>query len=164
MFYSEVKFMLAEAALRGWATGDVNTLYKEGVAASMEYVGVSSDDASNYINGLANISGSNESQLKQVITQKWLANFPNGVEGWADFRRTDYPDVTLPRDGVSGSSSVASATWVKRVRYPDNEHLQNEVNMPSAQNTLDGDRMDIRLWWDTADTKTKTGGLMNSNF
>jgi hypothetical protein len=164
MFYSEVKFMLAEAALRGWSTGDVNALYKEGVAASMEYVGVSNDDATTYINGMANISGSNEAQLKQVITQKWLANFPNGVEGWADFRRTDYPDVTLPKDGVSGSSSVASGTWVKRVRYPDNEHLQNEVNMPSLLNTLDGDRMDIRLWWDTTDTKTKTGGLMNSNF
>jgi len=164
MFYSEIKFLLAEAALRGWASGDVNTLYKEGVAASMEYVGVSSDKATTYIDGLANVSGSNEAQLKQVITQKWLANFPNGVEGWADFRRTDYPDVTLPKDGVSGSSSVATGTWVKRVRYPDNEHLQNEVNMPSSLNTLDGDRMDIRLWWDTADTKTKAGGVMNSNF
>lgn len=165
MFYSEVKFLEAEAALRGWVSGDANALYLEGVEASMNYVGVDGGDATSYVDGLTNLSGSNEAQLKQLITQKWLANFPNGVEGWADFRRTDYPDITLPKDGVSGSSSVASGTWVKRVRYPDNAHLQDEVNMPSALNTLDSDKMDIRLWWDTADTKTKDGsGLMNSNF
>ncbi len=164
MFYSEVKFLLAEAALRGWTSGDVNALYKEGVAASMDYVGVDESAATDYISGMPDITGSNENQLKQVIIQKWVANFPNGVEGWADFRRTDYPDVALPMDGVSGSSTVASGTWVKRVRYPDNEHQQNKDNIPTALNTTDTDRMDIRLWWDTADTKSKTGGLMNSNF
>lgn len=165
MFYSEVKFLEAEAALRGWISGNANALYKEGVQASMDYVGVSSTLATEYLNGLPSLAGSNELQLKQVITQKWLANFPNGVEGWADFRRTDYPDISLPKDGISGSSSVAAGTWVKRVRYPDNEHLQNQSNMPEGLNTLTTDRMDIRVWWDTADTKTKDGnGLMNSNF
>jgi hypothetical protein len=52
---------------------------------------------------------------------------------------------------------------VKRVRYPNSAHLNNEANMPSTQNTIETDRMDARLWWDTADTKTKTSGLMNSN-
>ncbi|RUT79096.1 SusD/RagB family nutrient-binding outer membrane lipoprotein [Ancylomarina longa] len=164
MFYAEVLFLQSEAALRGWISGDANALYQEGIQASMEYVGVDASAASDYIAGLPQLTGANEASLKQLITQKWVADFPNGVEGWADFRRTDYPDITLPKDGVSGSSSVASGTWVKRVRYPDNEHLQNEANMPSAQNSLETDRMDIRVWWDTADTKTKGGdGLMNSN-
>ncbi len=165
MFYSEVKFLQSEAALRGWVSGDANALYEEGVQASMDYVGVTGAAATTYIDGLADLTGTNEAKLKKIITQKWLANFPNGVEGWADFRRTDYPDLTLPKDGVSGSASVAAGTWVKRVRYPNNEHEQNELNMPSALNTLTSDRMDIKVWWDTADTKTKDGsGLMNSNF
>ena len=164
MFYSEVLFLQSEAAMRGYISGDANALYVEGVQASMDYVGVDATAASDYIAGLPTLSGATEASLKQLITQKWVANFPNGVEGWADFRRTDYPDVTLPKDGVSGSSTVASGTWVKRVRYPDNEHLQNQANMPSSQNTLDTDRMDIRVWWDTANTKDKDGsGLMNSN-
>lgn len=164
MFYSEVKFLEAEAALRGWISGDANALYKQGVEASMDYVGVDATAATDYIAGLPNISGATEASLKQLITQKWVANFPNGVEAWSDFRRTDYPDLTLPKDGVSGSASVAAGTWVKRVRYPNNEHDQNEANMPSALNTLDTDRMDAKVWWDTADTKTKDGsGLMNSN-
>ncbi|MBN2597148.1 SusD/RagB family nutrient-binding outer membrane lipoprotein [Labilibaculum sp.] len=165
MFYSEVKFLEAEAALRGWISGDANALYKEGVQASMDYVGVDENDATAYLSGLTTLTGANENQLKQIITQKWLANFPNGVEGWADFRRTDYPDITLPKSGVSGSSTVAAGTWVKRISYPDNAHQQDEENMPSLLNTRDLDRMDIRVWWDTADTKTKDGsGLMNSNF
>ncbi len=165
MFYSEVLFLQAEAALRGWTSGDANALYKAGVQASMDYVGVDPADAQAYIDGLPDLTGSNEAKLKQIITQKWLAGFPNGVEAWADFRRTDYPDITLPFEGVSGNSSVAQGTWVKRVRYPDNEHEQNQVSMPSDMNTLDTDRMDKRVWWDVADTKTKGGdGLMNSNF
>ena len=99
-----------------------------------------------------------------MITQKWIANFPNGSEAWADFRRTDYPDITLPVDGVSGNSTVAPDTWVKRVRYPDNAFDFESEFMPEAFNTIPTNRMDIRLWWDTADTKTKSGGLMSSNF
>ncbi len=164
MFYSEVLFLRAEAALRGWVAGDANALYLEGVQASMDFVGVEATPATDYINGLTALSGSNEAQLKQLITQKYIANFPNGVEAWADFRRTDYPDITLPVDGVSSNSSVASGTWVKRIRYSDNAHLFDTPFMPAAQNTVETDRMDIRLWWDTTDTKAKSGGLMSSNF
>ncbi|MGY0426512.1 MAG: hypothetical protein ACWIPI_06745, partial [Polaribacter sp.] len=60
--------------------------------------------------------------------------------------------------------SVSSGTWVKRIRYPDNAHKRGEKFMPEALNTIQKDRMDSKLWWDTADTKTKSGGLMNSNF
>lgn len=166
MFYCEVEFLLAEAALRGWGGSNANTHYKNGVRASMEYVGVEEADIDAYLTGLPDLSGSNnEAVLKQIITQKWLGNFPNGIEGWADFRRTDYPDITLPLEGVSGSSTVAAETWVKRIRYPDNEHKQNAENMPAGQNTTATDRMDIKVWWDTADTKTKdVNGLMDSNF
>ena len=164
MFYSEVLFLQAEAAMRGYIDGDENALFKAGIRASMEYVGVDSESATAYIEGVPSISGANESDLKQLITQKWIANFPNGVEAWADFRRTDYPDITLPKEGVSGNASVASDTWVKRIRYPDNAHDLAEEMMPEAYNTLEKDRMDIKVWWDVADTKTKSGGLMSSNF
>ncbi len=169
MFYAEVLFLRSEAALRGWnAGGSYDDLYKQGIRASMEYVGVTDQALINdYIDGLkVNIGSlsSDEAKLKQLITQKWIANFPNGIEGWADFRRTDYPDLTLPVDGVSSSATVAPQTYVKRIRYPDNEHNTNSESLPEGMRTPGDDRMDIRLWWDTADTKTKNGGLMNSNF
>ncbi len=169
MFYCEVLFLRSEAALRGWnAGGSYEELYKQGIRASMEYVGVT-DQAGiqNYIDGLkvdiASLN-SDEARLKQLITQKWIANFPNGMEGWADFRRSDYPDLTLPADGVSSSATVAPESYVKRIRYPDNEHNTNVESLPEGMRTPADDRMDIRLWWDTADTKTKSDGLMNTNF
>ncbi|UII74748.1 SusD/RagB family nutrient-binding outer membrane lipoprotein [Flagellimonas sp. HMM57] len=164
MFYSEVLFLQAEAALRGWVPGDANGLYQQGIQASMDHVGVDPGQASAYIAAVPTLTGSNEAQLKQLITQKWIANFPNGAEAWADFRRTDYPDITLPVDGVSSNATVAQDTWVKRLRYPDEAHDLDSELMPSQFNTIQTNRMDARLWWDTADTKTKSGGLMNSNF
>lgn len=165
MHYSEVLFIRAEAALRGWVAGDANALYLEGVQASMDLVGADPADASAYMSAIPTLSGSNEAQLKQLITQKYIANFPTGIEAWVDFRRTDYPDISLPLDGVSSNAPVAQDTWVKRIRYPNDVHNfePNEL-LPASRNTIDADRMDIRLWWDTADTKTKSGGLMNSNF
>ncbi|MGQ1788293.1 MULTISPECIES: SusD/RagB family nutrient-binding outer membrane lipoprotein [unclassified Saccharicrinis] len=164
MYYTEVLFLQAEAALRGWGSGDPDDLMRQGIQASMDYVGVDAADAQAYIDGVSALDGSNEEKLKKIITHKWISNFPNGIEAWADFRRTDYPDITLPIDGVSGSASVASGTWVKRIRYPDNAHEFDSELMPSSKNTIESDRMDIRLWWDVADTKDKTSGLMNSNF
>lgn len=165
MNYSEVLFLQAEAALRGWGSGDANSLFEQGIQASMDYVGVDAGAAQAYIDGVADLTGSNEAQLKQIITQKWIANFPNGVEGWADFRRTDYPDITLPIDGVSGNSSVAANNYVKRIRYPNNQHELNEASMPSGLNTYDKDRMDIKVWWDVKGSEEKgTDGLMDSNF
>ncbi|WP_321298424.1 SusD/RagB family nutrient-binding outer membrane lipoprotein [Marinifilum fragile] len=164
MFYSEVLFLQAEAAMRGWIPGDANSLYIAGVQASMDYVGVDADAASTYIDGLPTLSGANEASLKQLMVQKWVANFPNGVEAWADFRRTDYPDILLPEGGVSSSASVAADTWVKRIRYSSNAHQMDQASMPESLNSVEKDRMDIRVWWDTADTKTKTSGVMSSNF
>lgn len=164
MLYSEVLFLQSEAALRGWSGGDANALMQEGIRASMDFVGVAPADATTYINGLTALSGSNEARLKQLITQKYIANFPNGRETWNDFRRTDYPDLILPIDGISSAASVAAGTFVKRIRYPDNAHNTEQDMMPINQNTIEADRMDIKVWWDTADTKTKSNGLMNSNF
>ena len=160
MLYSEVMFLKAEAALRGWTSGDANTFFKEGMQSSMDYVGVDATEAQTFIDGVTDLTGSNEAQLKSIITQKWIANFPNGIEAWADFRRTDYPDLTLPADGVSGNATVSANTYIKRVRYPDNQHDYN----PLLQQSYEDDRMDIRMWWDVADTKSKSGGLMSSNF
>lgn len=146
MFYSEVCFLKAEAALRGWIAGDANALYQEGVRASMDYVGVDAATANNYISKLPTISSMND--FGQLITQKWIANFPNGVEAWAENRRTDYPILMPLASGISANATVASGQTVKRIRYPDNEHRLNEASMPANLNTLAKDRMDVKVWWD----------------
>ena len=89
--------MLAEAVLRNWTTGSVEQYYLKGIEASMDYYKIDGTQKQAYINGLKNkqaVSGSDkEKALKEIITQKWIAIFPNGNEGWAEFRRTDYPEL-----------------------------------------------------------------------
>ena len=34
-----------------------------------------------------------EKNLERIITQKWIAIFPLGVEAWAEHRRTGYPKL-----------------------------------------------------------------------
>lgn len=164
MFYSEVLFLKAEAALRGWISEDANELYKEGISASMDYVGVAGTNKTAYLSKISDLEGSNEAKLKKVITQKWIADFPNGREGWADFRRTDYPDLNLPKVYHS-NSTVAVGKFIKRICYIDNSHLFDESKMPEELNNRTKDRMDIQVWWDTEGSENKSAnGLMNSNF
>ena len=110
--YAETQFLLAEAALRGWA-GVADTpegYYRAGIQASMDYFEISKAEAKSYIDGLMIYQDGQENPfatnnrelaLEQIITQKWLAMFPNGNEAWAEFRRTDYPRLRLPLHNLS---------------------------------------------------------------
>ena len=49
-------------------------------AASPIHVGVKWND-----------SDSQETKLEKIITQKYLATYPNGFEAWVDLRRTGFP-------------------------------------------------------------------------
>lgn len=147
MMYSEVLFDEAEAAMRGWYGGDYKTLYTEAIKASMDEVGVSSQAADAYIAGLPPLTGVNESSFKTLMAQKWLALFPNGVEAWAEFRRTGYPLTAADYVNVSSSATVANGNWVERLRYPNNEHDNNAKNLPAGYKTYASDRMDKCVWW-----------------
>lgn len=111
MTAAEVYFLRAEGALEGWAMGgSAQELYEQGIATSMEQREI--DDASSIAAYIAStntpsayeagaepvadipiaFSSDTETQLEQIITQKWLALYPNGWEAWAELRRTATPN------------------------------------------------------------------------
>ena len=124
--YAESEFLKAEAVLRGWAgmelTGTVEDYYKSGIKASMDYYGIANDKAQAYIDGEKALTGKvfegsdKEKQLEAIITQKWMAIFPNGNEGWAEFRRTDYPALANQLTNNSGGD-VPMGKNIKRILY-----------------------------------------------
>ena len=98
-----------------------------------------------------------EAQLEQIITQKWIAVYPNGNEGWAEFRRTDYPRyMKTPKGGNNSGGEVANGKFIKRLRYPD-----SEVSNPNRPK--DVDTQGTRLWWDVADTNDDGGNYVTPN-
>lgn len=151
--YAESLFLRAEAALRGWEPGSPEDLYRQGVQASMDYYEISSSEAQSYIDGLVALndgtfgSGDKEKILEAIITQKWMAVFPNGNEGWAEFRRTDYPKLTLSLNNASGGD-VPEGHFIKRLLYPNSESSNKaftDSDLPSKNS------QGRRLWWDVSD-------------
>ncbi|MDO6759283.1 RagB/SusD family nutrient uptake outer membrane protein [Tamlana sp. 2_MG-2023] len=174
MTAAEVLFLKAEAALRGWAgAGDAKSNYEAGVRASFAELGASGVDAyladatstpadfvdaKNPTNNYAypsdvtiayNDAGTNEEQLEQIITQKWIAMFPDGMEAWSEFRRTGYPRV-FPVVINNSGGAIDTDIQIRRINFVDVEKNTNGANVDAAISTLKGpDNGGTRLWWDT---------------
>ncbi|MDW7691831.1 SusD/RagB family nutrient-binding outer membrane lipoprotein [Flammeovirgaceae bacterium SG7u.111] len=86
---TEVSFLFAEAALKGWSTGDAKTHYEAAVKSSFEFWGVV-DDYDAYI---AQAEVTFDNSLEQLMTQKWIASWGSATESWSDYRRTGFPQL-----------------------------------------------------------------------
>lgn len=167
---SESWFLRAEGALRGWAMGgDAKTLYEQGVKTSMAERGAAIGDYLNSTGTPANHvdpvntaynataasticpkydeSADFETNLERIIVQKWLGNFPNGWESWADFRRTGYPKWFPVVNNLS-TDGVSTARGMRRIPFPQEEFNTNEANVKKAIQMLGGpDTGATDLWW-----------------
>ncbi len=174
MTTSEVYFLKAEAALRGWSgAGTAQANYEMGITTSFEQHGVAgaaayiADNTSvpaNYVdpvnadnNATAlstitvawNAGATNEEKLERIITQKWIAMFPEGQEAWSEFRRTGYPKIFPVVSNQSGGI-VDTAIQIRRIPFVDSEKSTNASGVSTATGFLNGpDNAGTRLWWDT---------------
>ncbi len=168
---AEVWFLRAEAALRGWSSDNAKTCYERGVTLSFEEWGV--QGASTYLadntlkpadfkdnagrnNAAApssitiawNDSDSDEVKLERIITQKWIALFPNGCEAWAEYRRTGYPGLLKVVRNNSGGV-VDTDLQIRRAVYPVAEYTNNASGVATGVAALGGaDNAGTKLWWD----------------
>ena len=171
---AEITFLRAEGALRGWNMGGkAKDLYNEAIALSFEQYGIPgaeayaanmtdtpeayNDPTYNYTEWeprstitIAWEEGENnfERNLERIITQKWIANFPLGVESWSEFRRTGYPHLMSVIENKSGGN-INSDHMIRRLWYPPIEYSENLQNINLAIGMLGGpDNGGTRLWWD----------------
>lgn len=148
--YAEVELLLAEAAERGWHSGDSKTHFENGVRAAIQqwaaYDGsLTVDDAAidAYINGLDFQSGSG-SAMEMIGDQYWAATFLNEYEAYANYRRTGYPNLTP----VDYPGNEANSQIPRRLRYPQSEYGVNEANIVAANARQGDDVFTTRMWWD----------------
>jgi hypothetical protein len=86
-------------------------------------------------------------QRAQVAQQKWLALFPDGMEGWAEVRRTNLP--ALYPVVHSDNADVPLGTTIKRMPFLSTETQTNAAAVSRAVIMLGGpDNAATRLWWD----------------
>lgn len=88
-------------------------------------------------------------KLERIITQKWIAIFPDGEEAWTEYRRTGYP-VLFPIVLNKSGGAVPTIPGVRRIPIPQSEYNTNSGAAKAAEATLGGNTGAIRLWWDVA--------------
>jgi hypothetical protein len=135
----ETNFLLAEAAHRGLITGSAQSYYETGVTQAFEYWNTTMP--SYYLNSGLTAYG-NEDVLKQIITQKWIASVVNGYEGWIEWRRTGYPNLS-PATGSLNNGLVPV-----RMPYPTDEEALNSSNFSIASSNTNGNSVNAKVWWD----------------
>jgi hypothetical protein len=174
---AESYFLRAEGALRGWNMGGLaKDFYNQGINASFLENGLQASDAATYganttltpiaFTDFSGQTGNNTAtppstvtiawndadpfatNLERIITQKWLALYPDGPEGWAEFRRTGYPKL-LPVVTNNSNGTISTAIQVTRIPYPQSEYNNNKVGVLSGVTLLGGsDNGGTPLWWD----------------
>ncbi|QNK64277.1 SusD/RagB family nutrient-binding outer membrane lipoprotein [Pedobacter sp. PAMC26386] len=177
MTSAEISFLRAEGALRGWnMKGSVQDLYAKGVRLSFDQRGVTGADTyladatsmavpytdpkennNNVPAGSADLStitikwndgDSFETSLERIITQKWIAVYPDGQEAWSEFRRTGYPKI-FPVVVNYSSGTIDTKKQVRRLPFPESEYQNNAAQVNKAVALLGGtDNGGTRLWWD----------------
>lgn len=179
MTAAEGYFLRAEAALRGWNMGGTaKAFYEAGIKASFDENDVTGADAyianrtavpakftdrtngGNAANAPSTITiawvdaADFETNLERIITQKWIAMYPDGCEGWAEFRRTGYPRL-LPVVNNDSEGTIDTQIQVRRCPFPVQEYNTNADAVQAAVQVLGAEALEggqdnggTRVWWD----------------
>ena len=122
--YSEVLFLEAEAAQRGWITGTPATLYNAAITASMQEYGISDSAIAVYLADPRVVYNAGTA-LTQIAYQKWASLFLQGLEAWTEVRRTGVPTF------VPGPNATLTKI-PERLPYNDQEEVLNQTNVDAA--------------------------------
>lgn len=175
---AESWFLRAEYELYFGSTTQAGEYYKRGVECSFSTEGVGGADAylkdatkvpadytdvvvsSNSAGALGNITiawddnADKELMLERIITQKYLAIFPDGQEAWSEFRRTGYPKV-FPNVVNNQAGLISTSRQIRRLNFPSTEYatnaqaVQNAIVMLNGESSNPtGDNGGTTLWWD----------------
>jgi len=138
----------SEAADRGWTSeiANTNVLYQEGITQSFLQWGLSPPNVAyfNHVNVALPETPGTGANIVQIATQQYLAFYPNGVQGWSNWRRIGYP-VLLPATDARNNPP----TIPRRYKYgPADIDLTPEGVKEAVARLPGGDEMESRIWWD----------------
>ncbi|MBD2753543.1 SusD/RagB family nutrient-binding outer membrane lipoprotein [Spirosoma validum] len=147
--YPELQFTIAEGINRGWAAGNAEDYYKNGIQASWGFYGLKDGANTVYFSAdggykvfntyTVNVSFADyyaqsavkyvagATGLSQILTQKYLAFFQqSGMEAFYNQRRTGVP--TFLTGPGTGNSQRIPLRW----QYPATERSYNTANNSAA--------------------------------
>jgi hypothetical protein len=176
----------AEAVKLGWMTGDAKSFYDAGVTASFQQWGVAvpaaylTTGAANFTSGAgvavlgtpgagpaqSTTPGANAltpTELHRIALQQYIAFYPDGTQGWSQWRRSEYigvmaaPPAGTPAGTDRGVPDIRPTTFntnatgkiPRRFVYGTSDYSLNGDQVAiAAQRYEFGDDQDSRVWWD----------------
>jgi hypothetical protein len=147
--------------------GTAKALYEQGIAISMQQWGITDNTAiQDYINSTDKPAALNDylnspavsdvsirfasdpaTQLEQILTQKWIALYPDGIEAWSEIRRTGYPKLYPVIS--SDNPDIVPPGIIRRVPFISFEYQTNREAVNAAIPLLNGpDKANTNVWWD----------------
>ena len=160
---AEAWFLRAEAALKGWTSESAEEAYNNGITQSMIEWGVEADAPAYIASGAVPAAPNTDlppvtdipvkydagRAMEQIMTQKWLALYPDGWEAWAELRRTELPAVY---DRVNSENpDVAANEIMRKMQYVTGEFDNNRAAVDAAIQFPENGGQDngsVRVWWD----------------
>jgi len=136
MTYSEVCFIKAELGLGSGTQAE----YENGITASMNQWGVDLASITSY---MATVPAADATTIGN---EKWLALYPQGLQGWFEWRRSGFPVLNECADGVIFDQGDRTAP--ARLFYPTDEQVKNEASYNAAVSAQGTDVLGTRVWWD----------------
>lgn len=146
--YAQSQFAMAEAAKLGWIAGGdavAKTYYDRAIEQSIRQW--NNNDVSGLAAYMANsgVAYNPANALMQIGNQRWVHLFLHGYEGWAEWRRTGYPNFLLPAPNNNNQPIP------RREGYGTQERNNNKINYDAAVTSFPyggADDLNARVWWD----------------
>lgn len=145
---SSVLLARAEAGDRGWTTetANTNTLYQAGITASFAEWGLAAPSAAYFTAATVALPAAfgTGANVSFIATQQWVAYYPDGMQGWSNWRRTNIPAL-VPAPDATNSPKVIPRRYV----YGTNDYsLAKAATDAAVARLTGGDKMDSKVWWD----------------
>lgn len=145
MNYAELKFILAEAALKGYITGSAETHYVNGVEASIkQWLPNWSMPVATYLQN-ADMQWATattfDQRMERIHLQKYYALFLTDMQQWFEYRRTGLPNI--PKGAGLRNNGVMPARMV----YPVYVQSTNPTNYQAAVASQGPDVISTEVWW-----------------
>lgn len=143
MNYSELQFIFAEAAARGWITSkSAKTSYENGATSNIALWGF---DVPNNYRTFDKVKYEETYTLDQKIEliqrQKYYALFFTDLQQWFEYRRTGHP--VLPKGPGLSNGGVMPA----RLTYPVYVQSANRANYQAVVAAQGADNISTQVWW-----------------
>lgn len=141
---AHVALARAEAANLGWTSENLAAVYQEGIELSFEQWGLTMPATYLAQASVAVGAAGATNNTKNIAIQRFIAAYPNGLQGWNIWRKTGYPELEPAPDAINSSGEIP-----RRYVYSTAEYGTNKENVEAAVATMPGgDSQDSSVWWD----------------